>query len=192
MKYSNKIIEDICEELKKVPNIKYVCKKLGLDRSTFYRWRMRHHFFEQSITDAMYIGRYSINESAESIIINGVQNGDTKCATYWLSHNHERYIAVERVKYHEHLDDIDREFLKSGAPKDALFDHLHSHLYLLEDTYGKEKAKDLIMDLVEAMSAEDPELQQLFFSTYEEYSRKRTEKVRKGLKIQENNRKHFS
>lgn len=185
MKYSNNLVAKFCEELKKVPNIKYVCKKLGINRCTFYRWRTQHHFFEKSITDAMFIGRESINDSAESVIINGVQNGDMKCATYWLSHNHDRYIAVERVPYHQYLHKQDVEFLKQKTPNDYLFDLMFEHHYMMEDQEGKEVAYSKIKGMVESLCRDDKELIDIYYATYAEYAHNRTEHVKKLFKSKE-------
>jgi hypothetical protein len=181
MKYSEDLVAKFCEELKKVPNIKHVCKKLGIDRSTFYRWRIRHHFFEKAITDALYIGRESINDSAESVIINGVQNGDMKCATYWLSHNHERYIAVERVPYHQHLEKTDRIFLQEPTPENSEFDQLFKYHFMVQDMYGEKRANEKVRNIVEYFCHEDPELIDIYFATYAEYAKKRIEMTEKQL-----------
>lgn len=189
MKYSNNLVAKFCEELKKVPNIKYVCKKLGINRCTFYRWRTQHHFFEKSITDALFIGRESINDSAESVIINGVQNGDMKCATYWLSHNHDRYIAVERVPYHQYLHRQDVEFLKQKAPDDYLFDSMFKYHFMIEDQHGKKVAHELTKYIIERICGDDQELIDIYHATYAEYVRNRildTERSYKSRDIPRN------
>lgn len=179
MRYSAKLMTEICDELKKIPNIKYVCRKFNINRSTFYRWRVRHHTFEQNITEALCIGRESINDSAESVIITGVQDGDVKCATYWLSHNHERYVAVERVPYLEHLNRNDRKFVKEPIPDDSVFDHLAKYLYILEDIRGEDVARKEFIPLVEWVCHEDSKLIDIFYSTYAEYKQRQDNKTDK-------------
>lgn len=186
MKYNDDLVARFCEELKKVPNVKYACKKLGINRSTFYRWRTQHHFFEKSIIDAMFIGRESINDSAESIIINGVQNGDMKCATYWLSHNHERYIAVERARYHQFLHAEDVKVLKQKTTDDYTFDLLFSYHFGLEDMYGKEIAHNKTEYMVKTLCREDKDLIDIYYAAYAEYARNRLEHADTLFKSKEN------
>ncbi len=183
MKYDDNLVGKICEELKKVPNIKYVAKKVGIDRSTLYRWRLRHHLFDKEMTDAIAIGRESINDSAESVIINGVQNGDIKCATYWLSHNHERYIAVERVSHHRQLEKEDIEFVRRPIPEDANFDKAFDYYFSLESMHGEKIALKKVKVIVDFLCHDDKNLIDIFYAALAEFKKKINnydEKVRKA------------
>jgi hypothetical protein len=69
MKYGPKITNEICEELIKTPNIRYVSKKMGIDHSTFYRWMSHHHTFFKVVTSYLEIGRDRMNDVAEGVIM---------------------------------------------------------------------------------------------------------------------------
>lgn len=183
MKFGPKITEQFCEELKKVPNIRYACKKLGIDRSTFYRWIMKHFVFHQRIIDALSIGREGINDAAESVIITGVQNGDVKCSTYWLGHNHERYVPVERVRYLQHLDKSDIEFMNKPIPNESMFEALFDHYFQVEEIMGIDRAKDNMTPLVNLVCREDPALIDIFFASYEEWKTAKLDREDKTKKV---------
>ena len=53
MRYSIDIEERIIKELEKVPNIRYICNKVGIDHSTFYRWLLRHPTFNKEVMVAL-------------------------------------------------------------------------------------------------------------------------------------------
>lgn len=167
MRYGSKIISQICEELKKVPNIRYVCQKVGIDHSTFYRWLSQHFTFHQAIVGAMMIGRERINDTAENVIITGIMNGEFRSATYWLSHNHKRYVVHDRIQFHQFLDGEEIDFLEKETPADSLFEPLFKYLVLLEDKLGSEGAFKEIKPLVEIVCQEDQNLIEIFFSTFD-------------------------
>lgn len=168
MKYDQKIVQKISDEIQKIPNVRHVCLKVGIDHSTFYRWMSKHHSFFKEVHGALVIGREKMNDAAESVIMNGVQNGDYKCATYWLSHNSDRYVSVERAPYHQHLEKNMLNLLKASDVK-SVFEVTFKHYSLLEDVKGKEEAKKSISPIVEYMCQDDPNLVDIFYATYREW-----------------------
>jgi len=185
MRYGPNIVKQMTEELQKVPNVRYVCKKLGIHHSTFYRWMGAHFTFHQSVETALTLGRKTINDAAESVIITGVQNGDYRSATYWLSHNHERYISVDRVQYYQYLDRHDLEFIQKDVPRESIFDAMFKYYFLLEDKYSREQAKKIIDPFVDVVSHEDNELKKVFYAAYDEWKENRISYTEKQLKVQE-------
>lgn len=179
MRYSKDLVERICDELRKIPNIRYVCKKVGIDHSTFYRWMIRHHTFHQAVTDALFFGREGINDAAESVIITGIQNGSVKCATYWLGHNHERYLSVERVPYTEHLTRNMVTLLKSPIPKESIFEELYDYYFRAQKIFNTEDMEKHVYPLMKFIFHGDPELEKIFYATYEEWKENRIEHERK-------------
>lgn len=177
-----KLKEEICEELKKVPNIRYVCRKVGIDRSTFYRWLSNHFGFQKEVEAALLIGRDTVNDMAQSVIINGVQNSDVKCAMYWLSHNHERYISPERVDYFELLENRTHDLLTKKKAEYAKFDELFEAYFIFENSHGKEIARELMDIVVTKLVYSDAELKQIFFEMYKEYKEFRIENFNNKLK----------
>ena len=168
MRYGKDIVARITEELRRVPSIMHVCKKVGIDRSTFYRWMAQHFDFHKEVEMALIFGRKNINDAAESVIINGIQKGDINCAKYWLGHNEDRYVEAKQVKYFQHLQDTSRHFF-SKQVNDTPFDPLFDNYFRLSDLLGSEHAKEVISPLVEIACHTDPKLVDIFYAAYEEW-----------------------
>lgn len=88
-KQSNK--NKIIEELKVIPIVQHACQKIGVPRSTYYRWRTEDADFSSRCDSSMDPGIESINDLAESQLIIRIKNGDYKSITYWLSHHKDTY-----------------------------------------------------------------------------------------------------
>jgi len=82
-----KIKKEFLEFLIKTPVIQVACAKLGVARSTYYRWKEEDVNFANDAEMAELKGRELINDLAESKIINNIQNGDNTASIFWLKHN---------------------------------------------------------------------------------------------------------
>lgn len=158
-----------------MPNIRYVCKKIGIDHSTFYRWMVKHFEFHKAVEDALFFGRKNMNDAAESVIVAGIQRGEFKSAQYWLSHNEERYIPERRVKYFQYLEKATTDFLGKETPKDSEFEMLFKHYYAIEKVIGLEKAKEHMQPLIDVACRNDAELKIIFYTAYLEWKSNRTD-----------------
>lgn len=83
--------ELLIEQLRKIPITQIACEKLGIARSTFYRWRDEDPEFKEKLIEALIKGKALINDMAESKLIAGIQSNNMQAITYWLRHNHENY-----------------------------------------------------------------------------------------------------
>jgi hypothetical protein len=79
------------EQLNKTPIIQVVCEKIGLPRTTFYRWKEKDEKFSETVDKAMFDGRHLINDFAESQLLNAIKNNNLTAIIYWLNHNHKNY-----------------------------------------------------------------------------------------------------
>jgi hypothetical protein len=184
MRYGPQIIEQILEELRKVPNIRHVCNKVGIDHSTFYRWMDDHFKFHQMVELALYLGRQKINDAAESVIITGIQNNDFKSAKYFLSHNSERYIGVERIRYFQYLERNLLDFLHKSEDSDQLEEAFFEHFQMLEDALGKDEARQQIVYLASAYCRGDSDKVANLRSKYSLWQQER-EKRKKKEKLED-------
>ena len=89
--------ERVLKELAETPIVSMACKKAGVPRATFYRWRADNEEFEEESDLALAQGRERINDLAESRLISGVNEGQLPFLRYWLSHNHHRYTRHKSV-----------------------------------------------------------------------------------------------
>lgn len=169
MRYSEDIIKQITEELQKVPNIRYVCNKVGIGYSTFYRWMCDHHEFHKAVEGALLLGRETTNDAAQGVIISKIQAGDFQAAKYWLGHNHEQYISPDRVPYHQYLERHRLEFLKRKTDEGDRFEALYKQYLEIEeslDPYEPEVAKEKMTYILDFVYRDDKELKELFLATY--------------------------
>ena len=173
MRYGPKIVEQILDELRKVPNIRYVCNKVGIDHSTFYRWMDTHFKFHQWVELALYVGRQKMNDAAESVIVTGIQNNDFRSAAYWLSHNDERYIGVERVRFFQYLEKNRLEFLHRREQDDPMIEAMFSHFLMLEQTLEPDIARQEMTILASAFCHQDSGLIKAFREEYLHWKEKR-------------------
>lgn len=87
----------VLKELAETPIVTMACKKAGLPRATFYRWRSEDEDFEIESDIALAQGRERINDLAESRLIRGVDQGELPFLRYWLSHNHHSYVKHKQM-----------------------------------------------------------------------------------------------
>lgn len=80
------------KEIREVPIITSVCKKVDITRQTYYRWLSKDPEFKSLVESAHEIGRDSINDLAESKLINQIADENIHAIKYWLSSNHRRYL----------------------------------------------------------------------------------------------------
>lgn len=83
--------EILVGQLLKTPIIQIACEKLGISRSTFYRWKDEDDNFDKEIIKALIKGKSLINDMAESKLIAGIQGGNMTSIIFWLKNNHKSY-----------------------------------------------------------------------------------------------------
>ena len=153
-----------------MPNIRYVCKKVGINHSTFYRWMDKHFDFLKEVEYALAIGRRNINDAAEAVIISGIQNQDFKASTFWLKHNTGRYSTSTLM--HDRLARIEEKqqaLMSEKTPPDSVFESLFKKHYALQKILGEQKARDHFAPVLDLYNFADPNLKEIFYSAYKEW-----------------------
>lgn len=79
------------EQLKKTPVVQICCEKLGVSRSTYYRWREEDKEFAQLADQALAEGVSLINDMAESQLLSAIRDRNISAIFYWLNHRHSAY-----------------------------------------------------------------------------------------------------
>lgn len=77
--------------LEETPLVNYACKKVGIGRTTFYRWMHSNPDFRREVERALESGRAQWNEVAESSLMKNVKNGMMDAVKFYLVNNDERY-----------------------------------------------------------------------------------------------------
>ncbi len=79
------------EYLERTPVVESACSKMGISRSTHYRWMESDTEYKKGIENALDQGRSVVDDVAESHLISGVKDGNMGAVKFWLANNNERY-----------------------------------------------------------------------------------------------------
>ncbi len=88
----------LLNELVNNPLIERACKKIGVARSTFYRWCVADPAFKEEAEAAITKGREKMNDFAESKLLESISLGNLQGIRYWLDHNSKRYAGVSSAE----------------------------------------------------------------------------------------------
>lgn len=105
----NKEKQEFVEQLKKTPVIQVVCEKLGVGRSTFYRWRDEDENFAKEVEESYTQGKLLINDLAISQLISSIKDKSIQGIKFWLQHNHPEYSNTMTLKHNFNSDDLNEE-----------------------------------------------------------------------------------
>ena len=83
--------ELILEQLRKTPIIESSCQKVGVGRSSFYRWTAEDKEFAKAADEALSEGVKLVNDFAESQLLSAIKEGNLTGVMYWLNHRHPAY-----------------------------------------------------------------------------------------------------
>lgn len=107
MKHAKK--KQFLDQIHEVPIVSSVCKQLGISRQTYYRWRKEDEEFRDSADRYLGIGRESINDLAESTLINAIKDGDLGSAKFWLQNNKRNYLKPRPRNFVLDVSDVKKK-----------------------------------------------------------------------------------
>ena len=87
----------IIERLREVPIVQVACRKAGVGRATYYRWRQEDSVFARACEDALQEGNELINDMSESQIVSLIQEKKLPAIVLWLKHHSPTYGAKGRT-----------------------------------------------------------------------------------------------
>ena len=110
--------QDIIEYLRKTPVVEIACKRVGIGRSTYYRWKKEDKVFAKTAEESLQIGSLLINDMAESQLIKAIQNGNMTGIIFWLKNHHQTYAnkleLSAKVKNDEELTMEQKKVVKQA------------------------------------------------------------------------------
>lgn len=115
MKTDNK--KALIEQLRKTPIIEVACKKTGIGRATFYRWKKDDPDFASDAEFSIQEGSQLVNDMAESQLINAIKNGNLTGIIFWLKNHHKQYspkLEVTTKSGDLPLTDDQRELIRKS------------------------------------------------------------------------------
>lgn len=80
-------------KLKKTPVVQVACKKAGISRATYYRWRKKDKVFAKEADMALDEGSSLINDMAESQLLSAIRDQNMTAIIFWLKHHHKTYAT---------------------------------------------------------------------------------------------------
>lgn len=132
--------EAILEELRKYPIVQIACQRIGVGRSTFYKWKGGDKRFAAQADVALGEGKQFTNDMAESQLIKAVGNGHMTGVIYWLKNNHPDYVDRVRYEQRHKIETDDYDERESAMLSQALHNiGLASILKSTGFTYTKEE-----------------------------------------------------
>lgn len=83
--------EMFIEQLKKTPIVQVVCEKIGITRTTYYRWHKADKAFAEAADMALADGSGLVNDLAESQLMTAIRDGNLTAIIFWLKNHHRAY-----------------------------------------------------------------------------------------------------
>ena len=93
--------KSLIQLLSQNPIVETACKKIGISRMMYYRWRKADHSFAKEVDLTLSVSRETVNDLAVSKLIGHMQEGQLKSIIYWLQHNHPRYMKNDQRAWQE-------------------------------------------------------------------------------------------
>lgn len=87
----NKTKQKLLEEIERSGNVYLSCIKIGVDKSTFYRWKEQDKEFSKKAGEAIRTGRENNSDVAEHALMLKVKEKNMDAIKYILGHNSPRY-----------------------------------------------------------------------------------------------------
>lgn len=89
--------ELLIKQFKRVPIVQIACEKVGISRSTYYRWCKSDEKFREESEDAILKGKHLVNDMAESQLLNAIRGQNMTAIIFWLKHHHKDYQTHIKV-----------------------------------------------------------------------------------------------
>lgn len=81
----------VLEQLRRTPIIEVSCDKVGIHRTTLYRWMRQSPTFQKEVDAALAEGRVVVSDIAESQILSLIKDKKMDAIRFWLTNNSARY-----------------------------------------------------------------------------------------------------
>ena len=88
----------LLETLKEMPIIQVACKKAGISRATYYRWRKEDGNFLRQTEISLGQGFEFINDMSESQVIQLIREKKMPAISMWLRHHHPIYGSKSKIE----------------------------------------------------------------------------------------------
>lgn len=124
----DRVQELFLEQLKKVPIIQVGAEKVGISRSTVYRWKDESEQFRKDLETALAEGEAFINDMSESQLLTLIKDKHWPAIQCWLKHRHPKFR--ERIEVTANIQSPQEELTpeQQAIVREALrLAHLTTH-----------------------------------------------------------------
>ena len=87
----------ILKELEKAGIALQAYKKVGISKTSYYRWKKEDPKFAEKVREATEMGTNYFNDVAESQLLRLVTVGELQATKFWLKHRHPAFNAAYRL-----------------------------------------------------------------------------------------------
>lgn len=109
MHRTQKLVSKLLAELERTGIPLTACSKVGIARSTYYRWRQENVTFKLQTDEAIRIGRENITDLAESKLVKNIGDGNQRAIEFQLRHNDPRYRYFSQLEFAKMLESQKQE-----------------------------------------------------------------------------------
>lgn len=88
----------VLKQLAKTPIVQIACEKVGIARSTYYRWRKADKKFAKKADQALQDGVELVNDMAESQLLSAIRDRNLTSIIFWLKHHHRAYATKVQLQ----------------------------------------------------------------------------------------------
>lgn len=87
----NKIKNQFLDELKRIPIVQVACEKMGVSRTSVYRWKKDDEEFSNQMEGAITEGEALVNDMSESQLLSMIKDGEWPAISFWLRHRNPKF-----------------------------------------------------------------------------------------------------
>lgn len=129
--------QKLIRELEKSGNVYLACLKVGVERSSFYRWKKEDKQFRTRATEAIGRGRENNCDVAEHALMINVKDKKMEAIKYVLSHHSPRYRPKPTRVYIEHSNPSKDLQTRFSAEEMRKIDETTAHLIQMGEELRK-------------------------------------------------------
>jgi len=139
MRKNKRTIKALLVELEKTGIASNACSKLGIVRSTYYRWYNDDIDFRMQADSAIESGRANMVDFAESKLVQNMNEGNQRALEFYLKSNDSRYRTYHGRELQEYKDILDDKNKKDFGALDTI-------PRMLLDLVPSEKLEQIIIE----------------------------------------------
>jgi len=160
MRKTQKTVDRLLAELERTGIPLTACSRVGVGRSTYYRWRQENITFRLKADEAIRIGRENITDLAESKLVKNISDGNQRAIEFQLRHNDSRYRYFNQLEFAKMLENQPEEPEKSRLQTfiEVIFDSMK---FEIVEEFSSKSRDEYSMEVVEVAARKSQSIKYL-------------------------------